>query len=175
VRHRRQEQRRVGDASGDDDVGAGLQRRQQCRRAEVGIRRDQLSVAGDRRSRFQSELAGLDLRQHVVAGDHRHPDRHLLRSCDVDDRVRRGDGVGRAHIRDEAHAVPPQQRQQQLDAPLEQRIVAARWISALSHLRQRHRALAQAFEHEIANAAALGERGSGLQAVAGEAGAGADA
>ncbi len=71
--------------------------------------------------------------------------------------------------------MPPQQGQQQFDPPLEQRVVTARRIVPLAQLRQRHRALAQAFEHQVLDAAALREHHRRLEAIAGKSGAGADA
>ena len=58
VDRRRQEQRRVGDAAGDDDVGADRERRQQRIDAEIGIGGDQPTVSRQRLARLQRGRAG---------------------------------------------------------------------------------------------------------------------
>ena len=86
-----------------------------------------------------------------------------------------GERVGGAEIGDQAHASALEHGQQQFHAPLEQRIVAAVRILESPQLPQRDRALGQAFEPQILDVAALGQDQRGLQPIALESRAAADA
>ena len=78
----------------------------------------------------------------------------------------RGFRIGRAHIGDDLDALCGAERQHRAHALFEQRVVAAFGILHPRLLRQRHRALAEAFEHEIVDLALLGELDRGLDTVA---------
>ena len=80
--------------------------------------------------------------------------------------LRGGLRIGRAHIGDDLDALGGAERQHRAHPLFQQRIVAALGIFHPRLLRQRHRALAQAFEHEIIDLALLGELDRGLDAVA---------
>ena len=96
------------------------------------------------------------------------------RSRDLGGLARRGFRVGRAHIGDDLDALGGAERQHRAHPLFEQRIVAALGILHPRLLRQRHGALAQAFEHQIIDLALFGEFDRGLDAVARIAGAGSD-
>ena len=86
--------------------------------------------------------------------------------------ARGGDRIGRAHIGDDLDALGGANRQHRAHPLFQQRIVTAFGIFHARLLRQRHRALAQAFEHQILQVAFFGELNRRLDAIAGIAGAG---
>ncbi len=110
------------------------------------------------------DLAGVE---HVVADDGsdleaRQPERTRDLGGLPCGRLR----IGRAHIGDDLDAFGGAERQHRAHALFEQRIVAALGILHPRLLRQRHRALAEAFEHEIIDLALLGEFDRRLDAIA---------
>ena len=86
--------------------------------------------------------------------------------------ARRGFRIGRAHIGDDLDAFGGAERQHRAHPLFQQRIVAAFRILHPRLLRQRHRALAETFEHQILDIAFFGEFDRGLDAIARIAGAG---
>ena len=84
----------------------------------------------------------------------------------------RGDRIGRAHIGDDLDAFGGAGRQHRAHPLLEQRIVTAVGILHARLLRQRDRALAETFEHQILDVALFGEFDRGLDAIARIAGTG---
>src|SRR3954469_15153960 len=80
--------------------------------------------------------------------------------------------VGGAHIGDDLDAFCTTDRQHRAHSLFEQRIITAVGILHPRLLRQRDGALAEAFEHQVIDAALFGEFDRGLDAVAGIAGAG---
>ena len=175
MHRRREKQRRVGDAPGEDDVGAGGERRQQRLGAEVGVGGDQPGVVGDASAGLQDAVVRLEQAEHVVAGDRRDLERDSAAPGDGEHRLCAGDRIRRAHIGQQAHAVALRHRQQQLHAPREQRVVAVVRILQLPQLRERDGALGEALEPEVGEPGALGEHHRRLEPVAGESCAGADA
>ena len=171
----RQKQRRIGDAAGDDHVGAGGERGQQRIDAEIRVGRHQPFVRRQRPAGFEHAIGRPHQFQHVVAGHRGDLDIELAAFGDFDDQVRRRDRIGGAHVGDQPHALLLDHRQQQFHAPREQHVVAFRRLLQLPQLRERDRALGEAFEPQVLQPAALGEYDRRLEAVAGEAGAGADA
>jgi hypothetical protein len=65
--------------------------------------------------------------------------------------------VGRPHIGDDLHLVPRADRQNRPHARAEQRIVAGFRVFHPDLLRERDRPLGEALEHEVVEAALLGE------------------
>ena len=173
--HRRQKQRRIGRAAGDDDIGACCQRLRHRLGAEIGIGRQQavaelLDGAVEFHDRQIAVLAGIE---HVVADDggdlqRRQPERFR----DLGGLARGGFRIGRAHIGDDLDALGGAKRQHRAHPLLEQRIVAAVGVLHARLLRQRHRALAEAFEHQVLDVALFGEFDRGLDAIARIAGTG---
>ena len=74
--------------------------------------------------------------------------------------------IGRAHIGDDLDALGGADRQHRAHPFFQQRIVAAFGIFHPRLLRQRHGALAEAFEHQILDVALFGEFDRGLDAIA---------
>ncbi len=178
VHQRREKQRRIAHPPGDHDVGAAGERLDDRLGAEIGVGRhhprrdvgdaalgfDERQIAGPQRLRDIVAGDGGDLqpRQAHLAGDRGH-------GADGADRVRR------AHVGDDLHAVGdagPQHRAQPLG---QQRIETGVGIAPARLLRQRNRALGEAFEHEVVELSARGELDRGLDAVARISGTGADA
>ena len=119
------------------------------------------------------EIAVLAGVEHVVAdhgGDLQRRQAQRLR--DLGGLARGGDRIGRAHIGDDLDAFGGAERQHRAHPLLQQRIVTAVGIFHPRLLRQRHRALAEAFEHQILQVAFFGELNRRLDAIAGIAGAG---
>ena len=144
--------------------------------AEIGIGRQQpVAELPDRAVEFHDRqiavLAGIE---HVVAddgGDLQRGQPERLR--DIGGLARRGFRIGRAHIGDDLDAFGGAERQHRAHPLFEQRIIAAVRILHPRLLRQRHRAFAEAFEHEILDIALFGEFDRGLDAIARIAGTGA--
>ena len=89
VHERRHEQRRIGDAAGDDDVCAACECRQHRLSPEIRVGRHDGSVVRQRKARLHGGRVQIECIEYVVPG-HRsdlHGDAHALRD--------RGDRVGR--------------------------------------------------------------------------------
>ena len=173
--HRCQEQRRVGDPAGDDDVGTGGDRRQDGIDAQIGI-------GGDRRPEFAHWLPGLERRrvrvepvEHVVTGDHRHLQRQPEFGCDLDHLAAGANRVGCAQVADQPAAAALEQRQQRGHACMQQRVVALVGIGQPAQLRGGDGAFGQAFEHQPVEPALRGEHHGRVDPVALETRAAADA
>ena len=112
----------------------------------------------------------------VVAGHHCHRQvREAHRFRFAPQRARRTLRIGRAHVGDDAHVVFHAGGQHGLEALDEIRRVTALGIFQAREVLTGDGAFGEALEDEIVELAALGESGSRLDAVVGEAGAGADA
>ena len=83
--------------------------------------------------------------------------------------------IGRAHIADHGRAGLAAGGQQRPHTALEQGVVAARGIGHAVAMAERHRALAQAFQHERVELAALDQIDRRIEPVGGETSAGAEA
>ena len=145
--------------------------------AEIGIGRQQpVAELLDRAVEFHDrEIAVLAGIEHVVADDGRDLQRRQSeRFGDLGGLARGGFRIGRAHIGDDLDALGGADRQHRAHPLLQQRIVAALGIFHPRLLRQRHGALAQAFEHQILDVAFFGEFERGLDAIARIARAGSD-
>jgi hypothetical protein len=175
--------RRVGDAAGDDDVGAGEQRVGDRIGAEVGVRADHrlhdgVDVgAGAERSAKQRSLRS---RTEVVAFDDGDPRRlHAELGGEGSDAPRRAARVGGAEVADDADAVIEAARQHRPQQVIEERLVASVGIAPARQLGQRERALGERLEDQERRPAGGDERvdhrARGVGAVAGEAGGAADA
>jgi hypothetical protein len=136
--------------------------------AEIGIGRQQpvaelLDGAIELHDRQIAFLAGVE---HIVAEDSGDlQPRQPQRSCDLAGVARRADGIGGAHIRDDLDALGGAHRQHRAHPFLQQRIEPAVGILHARLLRQRHGALAEAFEHQILDVTLFGEFERGLDAV----------
>ena len=94
----------------------------------------------------------------------------------IDERaLGRGARIGRAHVGDHHGAGFAAGGQQRAHAPLEQRIIAALGIGHAVAVGEGDRALAQTFQHDGVELAALDQIDGGVEPVGGEARAGADA
>ena len=167
--HRREEQRGIGGAAGDHDVGARLQRVRHRLGAEIGIGREQpVAELLDGAVEFHDrEIVGFAGVEHVVADDGGDLQfRQAERARDLGGLLRGRFRIGRAHIGDDLDAFCGAERQHRAHALFQQRVVAAFGILHPRLLRQRHRALAEALEHEIVDLALLGELDRGLDAIA---------
>ena len=179
MQHRAQEQRRIGDAPRHDHRRAGGERIANHVGAEVSIggrharqqRFDRLAVLHERELGIPAHDVG-----DVVAGHHGHRqvcDAQRLRFAPH--RARSAQRIGRAHVGDDAHAVLAARGQHGLEALDEVRRVAALGVLQAREVLARDGALGETLEHEIVELAALGQIDGRLEAVVGEAGAGADA
>ena len=174
--HRRQEQRRIGRAAGDDDIGARRQRLRHRFGAEIGIGgQEPVAELPDRAVELHDlEVAVLAGIEHVVAddgGDLQRGQPERLR--DVGGLARRRFRVGGAHVGDDLDAFGGAERQHRAHPLFEQRVIAAVRIFHPRLLCQRHRAFAEALEHEVLDVALFGEFDRGLDAIARIAGPGA--
>jgi len=160
VNHWRQEQRGIRRTARDHYVGSAGQRGRHRFRAKIGIGRDQpvaklLDAAVELENRKIARLASI---QNVVADDGRDLQRRESeRSRDFGGLLRRGFRVGRTHIGDDLDALGRAERQHRTHPLFQERIKAGFRVLHARLLRQRHRALAQAFEHEVIDVALLGE------------------
>ena len=172
--HRREKQRRIGGTAGDDDICAAAERRGHRLRAEIRIRRENLVAetahgALEFEDRQVAVLAGV---QHIVAddsGDLEFRKAHRLR--DLSGLARSGFRIGGTHIGDDLDALGGADRQHRTHPVFKQGIETAVRVLHPRLLRQRHRAFAETFEHEILDVALLGEFDRGLDTVPGIAGA----
>ena len=168
-----EEQRWVGDAAGEDHIGLLAQALEQRFNAEIGI-------GGDERfARIESEgfgEAGGKTVENVVSfnpGD-----------AQADDAEAAGDGggfngggarIGRAHVGDDAGAIPGAVRQNRFYALAEHGIKAGAAAAVAGQLRQGDGSLGEAFKHEVVESAIAGEIDCGIDAIAGESCSGSDA
>ena len=177
MRERREEHRRIGEPAADDHVGVGLERRHDRVGAEIGVHADHRHAdVGERAGLVHEGLIGRHERGDVVAfdaGDLQALEPELAR--DRERALGRGARIGRAHIGDHRGAGLAAGGQQRAHAPLQQRIVAARGIGHAVAVGEGDRALAQAFQHDGVELAALDQIDGGVEPVGGEARAGADA
>ena len=132
VHERRHEQRRIGDAAGDDDVGAAGERRQHRLRAEIGVGRHDGSVVRQRKARLHGGRIEIERIEYVVPGHGSDLDGNAHALRDRDDRVAPRQRIGGAQIADEADSLPGEHRQQRLDAFGQPRIEAALRIAPSS-------------------------------------------
>ena len=178
VRLRRDKQRRIRRATGDDDVGSSCQRFDDRLGADVRVRgnqamaqrRDALAALGDRVVSARDEI------EHIVAAD--DGDREVADAetpGHILDDVRRSNRVGGAHVRDDSGVARHTCRQHRFHAIGKQRIRSRARIASLCLLRQRNGALGETLEHEVVEVAAGRELDSRLDTIARESGAAADA
>ena len=179
VDERRHENRRVGDAAGDDHIRTLVERLQNALDTHVGVGGD------DSSGQLTQRLAGLpdlnvhilfDVRQQIVAGD--AGDLHagqtvLFRDFDAlgGTRLR----VGGAHVGDELDMVLPAERQRLFHAVLQQTVIALRGVLELGLLTDGDRALCEALVADIIEVSLFAQLQRGLQTVARVARAGPDA
>ena len=93
---------------------------------------------------------------------------------DLDGALGRRARVGGAHVGDDRRAGRAAGRQQRAHAALELRVIAARGIGHAVAMAEGHGALAEAFQHDGIELAALDQIDRRLEPVGGKAGAGAD-
>ena len=144
------EQRWVGDASGDDDVRAGFERQEDLVGAEVCVGADvRTSHLADGHAFPQRACPAPQRLRHVVAEqgcDDESVQAEL--SCDLDGALGRRHRVRDAHVGDHPGAGREGERQDCPHAPFEQRVVAARRIRAHVAVPEREGAFADALEHQ---------------------------
>jgi hypothetical protein len=174
MNERRDEQRWVGDAPGDDDLGAARKRREERVRSQIGVRRDHGSVVAKAAAGLERRLVQIQRAEDVVPNDRGDSQGQLQPSGDLHDPPRGGERIRGAHVRQQPDSVPFDRGQEQLQAPLQQQIISSFGIVTPAQLRQRDGALREAFKHEVVHSALLGEQHRRLQAIAREAGARAD-
>ena len=150
----------------DDGVGA-----------EIGVHADHRHVDVSEAARLVHEwLVGRHQRRDVVAFD--AGDLEALEAEFARDRQRpfgRRAWVCRAHIGDHDGAGLAAGRQQRAHAPLKMRVIAALGVGHAVAVGEGDGALAETFQHDGIERAALDQIDGGLQPVGGEARAGADA
>ena len=113
--------------------------------------------------------------EHVVAGDRGDLDRRCDSRCAIATIASAAaSGFAAPMLVTSRMLLALQDRQQRFDPLREPRVVAARRIVAPAQLRQRDRALGQAFENQIVERAVLREMHRRVEPVAGEAGAAAE-
>jgi len=139
---RRQEQRRVCHAAGDDHIGAGGERLAAARHAEIGVRRHQPLVADSGSPVSSTRSPGLscfNTSSPVTAATLISSLRRLaiatIRSA--------ARPIRRTHVGDDTHPLFLDDRQQQLHAPCEQHVVAFGGSLSLRQLCERDGALAR--------------------------------
>ena len=179
VDHAGQKQRAIGDAAGQHDVGAAVERFDDRLGTEIRVGGNDLALErrqrragfhdGERVAMLQAVL------EHVVA-DHRRGlhRRQTELSNDARGVLGRADRIGSAHAGDHARAVPLAMRQCRTKAILEQLVVSLRWILQPLELRERDRALGQAFVDQVVELAARGKIVGRLDSITGITCAGTD-
>ena len=174
-----EEQGRVGHATGDDHVGAGLQRRDHRVGAEIGVgRHDAIPDAVEGGAGLVQGEPPLrqDHLGHFVPGDggagqvmEAQFGGHLKRGA------RGGDGVGGAHVRDDADAVPGAGGQDGPHAVAQVGVEPGRGVGLSGQNLARDGAFGQAFKDEVVDGPGLGQCHGRFDAVVGKARAGPDA
>ena len=173
----RHEQRRVGYAAGDRDVGASRQRGDDRSGAKIRVGRNHAIAERRQRSAalFEPEVGSVHHGKNVVAdhgGDLHAGQPHFPR--ELGDLARGAERVGRAHVRHDPNALFTRDREHRPHAQFEQRVVAERLVLDPRALRQCDGPLGQAFEDEIVETPVSREFDGRLDPVAGVSRAGAD-
>ncbi len=176
---RPQGERGVGHAAGDHDVGAGAQGLGDGGRTDVGVGADH-GPSAQRLAHLGHQRVAPTGSGHVVAFDDGHARARQAQFAGQGmDAPRRRARVGRAHVADDAHAVPQAAREHRRQQLVQQRLVALLRVVAPRQLGQRQGALGQSFEDQAGRGAAadqfIDHRAGGVGPVAGEAGGGTDA
>ena len=174
VHQRCHEQRRIGDATREDDVGATRKRGQHGFRAKVCIGRHDGTERRQRGARLHRGRRQIERVEYVVAGDRGDLDGQLQSSRDVDDGIRRRERVCGAEVAHELDAIAHERREQRFDALVQSRVVAGGRIAPAAQLGQRDRALGKALEDQIIELAALCKIHGRIETIAREAGAAAE-
>ena len=166
---RREEQRGIGSAAGDHNVGAATKRFRHWPGAEIGVGGDQaitelVDCTVELHDWEISRFAGI---KDVVADDSRDLQRRQPhRPGNGSSLARGGKRIGCPHIGDDLDAFGGTDRQRSAHPLLKQRVVAQFRILQARLLRQRHRALAETLKHQILNIALFGEFDRRLDAIA---------
>ena len=157
MRQRRQKHRWVGQPTADDDIGLGAQRGENSVGAEIGVHADHRHANVRERALLVHEW--LIVRQegcNVVTLDARDLQPFQTQFAgDLDGARNRGPRIGGAHVGDHGGARRHAGRQERMHAALEMRVVASRRVRHAIAMAEGHRALAQAFQHQYVEFAAL--------------------
>ena len=174
VNERRQHERRVGDAARDDHVRTVAQCFYHRLRSKIRVGGNEL---GPERSHRLACLLDLNPRrfhcfENVVASN--RGDLQVAQSqrvCDFTNLVRARDRIGGAHVGQDLDSLCRTDSEHGLHSIDQQRVIAERSIAHLRLLRDGDRALGQALEDEVLDAAIFRQLDGRLDAVAGIAGA----
>ena len=171
AQRRRGKQCRVGDAAGDDDIGALFQGLADRRAAQVGMRAHQGGAAD-----VAVPCDVLGQRHHVVAEHGRNAQALQAKfGRELGDRLPGGARVGLAEVGDNAATGLDRHRQQRCQPTAQPRVEPGSRIGGTRLQRRQQGALGQAFEGDDVDLAGRGERHRRVDAVAGETRAGTDA
>jgi len=114
------EERRVGDPAGDDDIGPGLQRGQNLVRTEVGVGSDEGAADFPDGHAFVERRVGSERFRHVVAEQGRHHEPvETQPPCHLDGALGRRPRVRDSHVGDHPRAARKGERQNRAHAPLQ--------------------------------------------------------
>ena len=136
----------------------------QCRdhrlRVEIDVGRNELARLLQRHvGLVDLELGEIDALAHVISRDHTDLDRPEPESLgEPRDHPCGAFWIGRAEVAQDLDAVPHAFLEHGFEQPLQHRLVAAGRVASFLQLRERHGALAEAFEEEGSRAAARNER-----------------
>ena len=166
VHDRCEEERRVGDAAGEDDIGLLAQALEQRFDAEVGIGGD------DGFARIEGEgcgEAGGNAVEDIVPFDPGDAQAGETEAAGDGGGLRGGGArIGRAHIGDDAGAIPCAVRQDCFHALGEQGIEAGAAAAMAGQLGQSDGSLGEAFKDEVIEASVASEIHGGTDAIARE-------
>ena len=161
MQHRRREQRRVGDASGEHDVGPVVERSDDRTAAEVRVGGQRIGI--------------VELVQDVVAQDDRDARPQPERPGERRHHRARTAGVGGAGVRHDARPSIEAGREHGVHPLGESGVEPGVRIASPLELAQGDRPLGQALEHEEVEVAPLGQVDGRIDAVVAEAGSRPDA
>ena len=169
VDERGEEERRVGHAAGDHDVGALRQGLDDRRGAEVGVGRDERSpraatVRRSPRARSSPRRSSSSTSSPVTAATAGRAARARARS--PDDRPRAAERIGGAHVGEDRDAARAAGRQHGPHPLLRAAGRSPRRVPALLLLGERDRPLGQALEDQVVEPALLRQLDRRLDAVA---------
>jgi len=175
---RREKQRRVGDATGDHNPGAGLQGGDDRLGAEIGFGRHQRGRQIGQRPAVFERMRGeaRDARIQLAAADRRHTYSWVAQfGGQGGDALRRTLRVDPPLVRNDARALRQTMRQDGAHARIEPGVVAGKLrVAPLAHLRRRDGGLGHGLEAQVVEVAALGVEHRGFDAVAPPCRAGTD-
>ncbi len=169
MHHRREKQRRIGDAAGDHDVSAAAQRLDDGLRAQICLRRDH--VRGNRTHRRIVFQNGAAERGDAIGDEAAGDGCNLFSLCamlaqQLNNALCRAVRIDPALIADDSGAAPEASGKHSLHTIVEIGVISGeRRIAPLADLRRRHGRLSHRLETEIVEIAALGVEFRRLDAV----------